>query len=78
MISDHGGQFISHDFTRVNQRLRIRHEMYEKGYPWQNLIEIVFTQMTKMRVLTISAGRDNITNFNFLIVYYHSVNEQFN
>src|SRR5215510_3876851 len=42
VISDHGGQFISHDFARVNQRLGIHHEMYEKGHPWQNLIESQF------------------------------------
>jgi hypothetical protein len=42
VISDHGGQFISHDFQRVNKRLGIRHDMYEKGHPWQNLIESQF------------------------------------
>src|SRR5262249_48711066 len=42
VISDHGGQFNSHDFQRVNQRLGIRHEMYEKGQPWRNLIESQF------------------------------------
>jgi transposase InsO family protein len=42
VISDHGGQFISHDFARVNKRLGIRHDMYEKGHPWQNLIESHF------------------------------------
>lgn len=42
IISDHGGQFQSTDFARVNQRLGIHHEMYEKGHPWQNLIESQF------------------------------------
>ena len=42
VISDHGGQFISGDFARVNQRLRIHHELYEKGQPWRNLIESQF------------------------------------
>lgn len=42
VISDHGKQFDSHAFTRVNQRLQIRHTMYEKGHPWQNLIESQF------------------------------------
>jgi transposase len=42
IISDHGGQFQSHDFARVNRRLGIHHEMYEKGHPWQNLIESQF------------------------------------
>lgn len=42
IITDHGGQFRSHDFQRVNRRLRIHHEMYEKGRPWNNLIESQF------------------------------------
>lgn len=42
IISDHGGQFISHDFTRTNRRLGIHHHLYEKGHPWQNLIESQF------------------------------------
>jgi transposase len=42
VISDHGGQFQSHAFARANRRLGIQHEMYEKGHPWQNLIESQF------------------------------------
>jgi transposase len=42
LVSDHGGQFISHDFARVNKRLGIHHDMYPKGHPWQNLIESYF------------------------------------
>jgi hypothetical protein len=42
VISDHGGQFISHDWVRVNKRLGIHHGMYEKGKPWRNLIESQF------------------------------------
>jgi hypothetical protein len=42
IISDHGGQFRADGFQRVNQRLRIIHEMYEKGQPWRNLIESQF------------------------------------
>ncbi len=42
VISDHGGQFISHDFTRANRQLGIHHHLYEKGHPWQNLIESQF------------------------------------
>jgi len=42
VISDHGGQFQSHAFARANRRLGIDHEMYEKGHPWQNLIESQF------------------------------------
>jgi transposase InsO family protein len=42
VISDHGGQFRDHDWIRANRRLGIRHEMYDKGHPWQNLIESQF------------------------------------
>jgi transposase InsO family protein len=42
VISDHGGQFQAHAWARVNRRLRIEHNMYEKGHPWQNLIESQF------------------------------------
>jgi Winged helix-turn helix len=42
VVSDHGGQFISNDFRRVNKRLGIHHELYEKGKPWRNLIESQF------------------------------------
>jgi len=42
VVSDHGGVFISHDFQRVNKRLGIHHELYEKGKPWRNLIEAQF------------------------------------
>jgi|SRR5215204_160519 len=33
VISDHGKVFDSHAFARVNRRLLINHEMYEKGHP---------------------------------------------
>jgi transposase/transposase InsO family protein len=42
VLSDHGGQFRSNEFARINRRLAIRHEMYEKGHPWRNLIESQF------------------------------------
>lgn len=42
VTSDHGGQFRSHAFGRVNDRLGVRHTMYEKGHPWENLIEAQF------------------------------------
>ena len=40
--SDHGGQFQRHEFARVHRKLPIRHTMYEKGHPWQNLIASQF------------------------------------
>lgn len=42
VISDHGKQFDSRAFRGVNRRLQITHMMYEKGHPWQNLIEAQF------------------------------------
>jgi hypothetical protein len=42
IVSDHGAQFESHAFQRVNHRLHIRQELYPKGHPWQNLIESQF------------------------------------
>lgn len=48
VISDHGGQFRSHAFARVNRRLLINHQMYEKGHPWQNLIESQFGIQARM------------------------------
>jgi transposase len=42
IVSDHGGQFESHAFRRVNRRLQIHHHEYDKGHPWQSLIESQF------------------------------------
>jgi transposase len=42
IVSEHGAQFESHAFQRVNHRLHIRQELYPKGHPWQNLIESQF------------------------------------
>ena len=42
VVSDHGKQFDSHAFARVNRRLSIFHWMYPKGHPWQSLIESQF------------------------------------
>jgi putative transposase len=42
VVSDNGGQFVSHAFDRVNRRLQIYHHKNDKGHPWQNLIESQF------------------------------------
>lgn len=42
IVSDHGGQFESDAFARVNRRLQIHHHEYDKGHPWQSLIESQF------------------------------------
>jgi len=81
LISDHGGQFQSHEFRRVNQRLGITHTMYEKGHPWQNLIESQFGIQARLgeygwqRCATIAAAqefhRDLIRDHNRLPHYAH-------
>jgi len=43
---------------------------------WQ--VEIVQSQMTKAGVLTAGAGRNDITNLDFVVGDNHSINEQFN
>ncbi len=40
-------------------------------------VEIVFTQMTKARLLAFEAGRDNVTNFNLAIINNDSINQEF-
>lgn len=81
LISDHGGQFQSHEFRRVNQRLQIIHTMYEKGHPWQNLIESQFGIQARLgeygweRCPSIAAAqefhRDLIRDHNRLPHYAH-------
>lgn len=48
VISDHGKVFDSRAFKGVNRRLLINHQMYEKGHPWQNLIESQFGIQARM------------------------------
>ncbi len=48
VVSDHGSQFTSHLFTRVNKRLGIYHHLYDKGHPWQSLIESNFGIQARM------------------------------
>lgn len=42
VVTDHGKVFESRAFGRVNRCLQIHHHEYEKGHPWQNLIESQF------------------------------------
>jgi hypothetical protein len=41
-----------------------------------NIIEIVFTQMTKPGLLTAGMGREDIANFDLAIRYQHPINHQ--
>jgi len=64
IVSDHGSQFESEAFQRVNRRLHIQHAPYPKGYPWQNLIESQFGIQKRLgeyawaRCGTIAAAED--------------------
>jgi hypothetical protein len=81
LTSDHGGQFTSRDFTRTNKRLGIHHHLYEKGHPWQNLIESQFGIQARVgeyhweRCKTIEAAvefhRDLIRDHNRLSHWAH-------
>jgi transposase InsO family protein len=62
VISDHGGQFIDRDWISVNERLGIRHEMYEKRRPWLNLIESHFGIQARLGECT--AGIKSVTTFS--------------
>lgn len=42
IVSDHGSQFRADAFALTNKRLGIRHHLYDKGRPWQSLIESQF------------------------------------
>jgi hypothetical protein len=48
-----------------------------RAYRIRMWIEIVCTQMTKACVFTIGAGWDDIADFNFFVIYDHSINKQF-
>lgn len=39
IVSDHGSQFTSNAFRQTNRRLGITHHLYDKGRPWQSLID---------------------------------------
>lgn len=39
IVSDHGSQFRANAFALTDKRLNIRHHLYDKGRPWQSLIE---------------------------------------
>ncbi len=81
VISDHGGQFIDHDWIRVNDRLGIHHEMYQKGQPWRNLIESHFGIQARLgeyhweRCKTVEAAqefhRELIRDYNRLPHWAH-------
>jgi transposase InsO family protein len=81
LVTDHGSQFRSNDFDRVNRPLQIAHHMYEKGQPWRNLIEAQFGIPARLgeymwnRCKTISAAeeihRDLIRDHNRLPHFAH-------
>src|SRR5579859_4197555 len=59
----------------------VRRPEAAKGFqvlPHRWVVEIVQSQMTKAGVLTAGAGRNDITNLDFVVGDNHSINEQFN
>lgn len=42
IVTDHGSQFTSSGFGQTNRRLGVTHHLYDKGRPWQSLIESQF------------------------------------
>jgi|GEM_PF-3960440 len=58
IISDHGKQFDSHAFRGANCRLQITHTIYERGHPWQNLIERQFGIQAKSEHATLRHERE--------------------
>ncbi len=81
IVSDHGSQFESNAFQRINRRLHIQHAPYPKGHPWQNLIESQFGIQKRLgeyawaRCGTIAAAeeihRDLIRDHNRLPHFAH-------
>jgi len=74
IISDHGKVFDSHAFRRVNRRLLINQEMYEKGHPWQSLIESQFGIQARMGEYYWERCRsvDEAVEFHHQLIYDHN------
>jgi transposase InsO family protein len=68
IVSDNGSVFTAEAFLRVLDGLEIQPCPIEAGQAWQNLIEIVFTQMTKGSFFALGAGGNDVTNLNLAIV----------
>jgi hypothetical protein len=67
IVSDNASVFMADAFLRVLDGLEIQPCPIESGQAWQNLIEIVFTQMTKRELFTLSTSRNDVTNLNLAI-----------
>jgi transposase InsO family protein len=78
IVSDNGSVFTAEAFLRVLEGLDIQPCPIESGQAWQNLIEIVFTQMTKRAIFPFWTSRDDIANFNLTINHQDTINQQFN
>jgi putative transposase len=74
IVSDRAGVFCANHYKAILKGLEIEPKYIEKGKPWQNLIEIVFTQMTKRVLFALSTGWNDIPNLNLTIIDQHAVN----
>ena len=48
-----------------------------QGKYWNNVVEIVFTQLTKTRHLAARMGRDSVTDFDVTIGHQDPINQEF-
>jgi putative transposase len=74
IVSDRAGVFRAHHYLAILDGLDIDPKYIEKGKPWQNLIEIVFTQMTKRVLFALGTGWNDIPNLHVAIIDQHAVN----
>jgi hypothetical protein len=76
IVSDNASVFNADAFMRVLEGLEIEPCPIESQQPWQNLIEIVFTQMTKRGLLALGTGRNDVADLDLTIDDKHAVNHQ--
>jgi hypothetical protein len=74
IVSDNDGVFTSPQTQHILTELQIEPKYIEKGKPWQNLIEIVFTQMTKRVLFALNTGWNDVPNLHLTIIDQHAVN----
>jgi len=77
MVSDNGSVFTSDAYEGLLNGLGIAVCHIEKGKPWQDLIEIVFTQLTKRGVLPRWPRRDHIADLDLPLGDDDAIDQQF-
>ena len=78
IVSDNGSVFTANAYTYLLHTLEIEPLYIEKGKPWQNYIEIVFTQMTKRDFFSLEACGNDVAYFDLTINDQNTINQQFN